>query len=390
MSSDRVVDVSYKKENVQTAGSKFGGGLAGLVGGPVVIVLACLLLWSNEGWAIKTHRSLNEAFDKVVYLNHAQHFPQTHNEGKLVHIQDQIHVTQRPRDNIFHFERNSVLIKRHVKIYQWVETHKTVETKIGDGQVKVEDVYEYNLEWVDVPINSNKFRNRESHQNSGDLPFRAETVHASGVKLGSFALHEALRSQLAKETMISLYGLDLRLSRGMEIVGNTVYLTNNYTSRNTAVAVGDVEVSFTEVECGVVSVVAKQQGNELVPWASSEGAGYDVGILTTGTVSASDMISGAQTSNTIWTWILRIIGLLMNAIGFSILTSLIGVLADLTFNWIPFVGPMAVSIIDLGLSIANLIFALTLSFFVAALAWIFYRPIFGISMLIGAIWYLQT
>ena len=55
--------VSYKRTQEPTAAGKVGNSLVGLCMGPVVVFLGCALLWYNEGVAIKTHRSLNEALD---------------------------------------------------------------------------------------------------------------------------------------------------------------------------------------------------------------------------------------------------------------------------------------------------------------------------------------
>jgi hypothetical protein len=149
--------------------------------------------------------------------------------------------------------------------------------------------------------------------------------------------------------------------------------------------VGDVRINFHEVACRTVSVLAAQRGNELVPWKSYQGESYTIAMVESGSQSAEEMISGAQSSNTIWTWVKRIVGWLLCFMGFSMLTSIISTTADITLNWIPFLGPIATSIIDLGLTIANLILSISLSIVVAAIAWIFYRPLLGATLLAGAL-----
>jgi len=145
--------------------------------------------------------------------------------------------------------------------------------------------------------------------------------------------------------------------------------------------VGDVRVSFSELSCHTVTVLAKQKDTVLVPWESSQGSGYNIAILQSGSVSASDMISGAQSENTIWTWVKRVVGWLLCFIGFGMITSIISTVADISLNWIPFLGPMAASIIDLGVSIANFILSISISVIVAGLAWVYYRPVLGLTLL---------
>ena len=96
------------------------------------------------------------------------------------------------------------------------------------------------------------------------------------------------------------------------------------------------------------------------------------------------MISGAQDSNNIWTWVKRVFGFILCFIGYSMLTSIITTTADITLNWIPILGGLATSLINLGVFIANLILATCTSVVVAAVAWVFYRPVLGVTMLVGA------
>jgi hypothetical protein len=149
--------------------------------------------------------------------------------------------------------------------------------------------------------------------------------------------------------------------------------------------IGDVRITFTEVPCTFVSVLAKLSGKILTKWPSKQGSGYDVAILSQGSVSAEDMISSEQASNTVKTWLFRGFGWMLNFIGFSMITSIISTTADITLNWIPFLGPMASSIINLGLTVANLILANCVTLIVGSIAWVLYRPLIGISMLAGSI-----
>jgi hypothetical protein len=149
--------------------------------------------------------------------------------------------------------------------------------------------------------------------------------------------------------------------------------------------IGDARVTFSEVPCTTVSVLARLQSNVLSPWPSQQGKGYDIGMLTEGQVTAEEMISSAQSTNVMMTWLKRLGGWLLCFLGYSMITSIITTTADITLNWIPLLGPMANSIISLGVTIANFVLATCTSLPVAAAAWVFYRPILGITMLVGSL-----
>jgi hypothetical protein len=151
--------------------------------------------------------------------------------------------------------------------------------------------------------------------------------------------------------------------------------------RSGGARIGDIRVSFTEVACRTVSVLAKQSATELIPWQGNQGSGYTVAVVVSGQESAESMIDAEQSSNNIWTWVKRLVGWLLCLVGFGMLTSIITATADITLNWIPFLGPMATTIIEWSVSIANFVLATFLSIVVAAVAWIFYRPVLGVTLL---------
>jgi hypothetical protein len=426
-------------EQTKKSSSTIGNSLCQLCLAPVVILLGCALLWYNEGVAIKTHRSLNEALEAYVNVPDALYMVSKH-EGDLVHLSHTLGVASPAMDGDFGLTRDAVVLERKVEIFQWVEHHEKKEQKLQNGVTEVRDIYTYSTAWTASPVSSSRFQHPENHENHGQMPYTSARFHAKGVHLGAYALTSAFTSQLTEVSIVPLPG-NVRLPKGAELVGNSVYFPSNgrghgnyrgkdrsdaiekkimtidgqdkimYMVKSTGVlfsdgkmamqaadltvgqplsdiagdaTIGDVRVTFTEVECSAVSVLGKQAGNSLVSWTSAQGPEYNIAMLVTGQVSAGDMISGAQTTNTIWTWVKRLLGWLLNLIGIGMITQVVTATADATLNWIPFLGPMAASIINLGVSIANFILSLTLSVMCAAIAWIYYRPIFGVSMVLAA------
>jgi hypothetical protein len=98
--------------------------------------------------------------------------------------------------------------------------------------------------------------------------------------------------------------------------------------------------------------------------------------LEVGLKSAEQMVESAKSSNTALTWILRAVGLAMMTIGISCVFAPLAVVADV----IPFLGDL----VRMGTGIVAFLIALPLSLITIAVAWIAYRPVLGISLLVVA------
>ena len=480
-------------ERPPTAAQKVGNSLQGLLLGPIIIFFGCLLLWYNEEWAVKTHRSLNEALNVYVSLPSAKQFTPEH-QGRLVHLTHMASVEGRSvEDPFFGVSRpNAVSLQRQVEIYQWVEDIQKKKIKRGET-TEIQEVVNYYKKWVSTPIDSQNFRHPKGHENCcGTLPMPSESFRADQVKLGLYTLSYALTKQMNRSYSVPSSEVK-KLPNGAVSAGSAIYLPrggatgqaalppasgedgieeqrtvldgvekflyivkatghsyssrekaleaakseamasaieekvtrvdgevrtlyvlkatgDSYSTREKALAaaqdmapvrsqsgrqimerqedeIGDVKVTFSEVPCTTVSVLAQlsESGDGLVPWRSKQGSGYEVAQLAYGVQSAADMIQNAQQMNSVKTWFLRFFGWLMNFIGFHMVTSIISTTADITLNWIPLLGPMATSIINLGVNVANFILANCISLIVASIAWVFYRPVLGMSLLAGSI-----
>jgi hypothetical protein len=88
------------------------------------------------------------------------------------------------------------------------------------------------------------------------------------------------------------------------------------------------------------------------------------------------MFASEKQANAMFTWIIRLIGFIMMVIGVSLIAKPLAVIAD----FIPFLG----SIAGAGIGLLALIIALPFSLGTIALAWLAYRPLIGIPLLILA------
>ena len=139
--------------------------------------------------------------------------------------------------------------------------------------------------------------------------------------------------------------------------------------------VGDVRITWTYVpDTMPISVVSCQKGNTFTPYVAENG--YTVDLLQMGTQSKEVMFQAAKDSNTMWTWILRIVGWLMMYIGLKMILAPLSVLGDV----LPILG----NILEFGTGIIAFFISAIAALVVIAIAWIAYRPVLGICLLVAA------
>ncbi len=164
--------------------------------------------------------------------------------------------------------------------------------------------------------------------------------------------------------MAPIDGRKVQFNNGQYYIGDNV----------ASPVVGDVKVSFQTAMPADVSVIAKQSGQSFGPFTGDSGT--TINMLHMGKHTADAMFTSAQKSNTMLTWILRVVGFVVMFIGFSLLFKPLSVVADVL--------PIAGDIVGVGTGIVAFLLAAPLSLITIAIAWIFYRPLMGIPLLIRA------
>ncbi|MCL2458492.1 MAG: TMEM43 family protein, partial [Desulfobulbus sp.] len=138
--------------------------------------------------------------------------------------------------------------------------------------------------------------------------------------------------------------------------------------------IGDVRITFKETKPGVVSILAKINGNTFEQYRASNGETVD--MLSMGTHSPENMYGDAQAANTTKTWILRLVGLLLVVFGLKMIAAPLEILA----SFIPLLG----SIVGAGTGIVSALLGLAWSLVIVSLAWLRFRPLAGSAMLVAA------
>src|SRR5207302_8923864 len=79
-------------------------------------------------------------------------------------------------------------------------------------------------------------------------------------------------------------------------------------------AIGDVKVRFTVTKPREVSVIAEQTQNTFRAFQPKRSTDK-IEMLSDGNKSAKEMVTEAEAANTMMTWVLRLVGFILMAIG---------------------------------------------------------------------------
>ena len=296
------------------------------------------------------------------------------NDGKLVHISGQAETTETLSDPDFGVSATAIRLERDVEMYQWEQTSKTeTKKKLGGGEEKV-TTYSYNKVWSSHLIDSSGFKVPDGHANPKSMPYESRTFQADKVTVGAFTLSSGLVSSISKSSNIALSALPDNMT-GVVKTRAKLYDGGIFMGWNTSnPQLGDMRIRFSEVKPQPVSIVAQQTGDSFQPYQTS--VGKTIQLLESGTLPADQMFKAAQSRNTMLTWALRLGGFLLMLFGFSTILRPIAVLGSV----VPAIG----SLLGAGTFLISLLLSVVLSFVTMAIAWIVYRPVLGIILLVVA------
>jgi hypothetical protein len=357
--------------------SRIMESIKGVAIGLLMVVAAFPILFVNEGCAVKIAKGLAEGRGQVVEGQAA-----TVNaalEGKLVHMTGVASSQKGVTDAVLGVSApGAIRIERSVEMYQWVEKVETKKEKKVGGKEETTKTTTYVKDWRSSEVPSKDFKIKEKDGErvvNPSMPMKGGSVVANDVRLGAHTLTENLVNQMTGGTPMVLDATTI--SRLPDSVRSRAKLYEGgiYVGDPANPKVGDLKIKLTKADAGDVSVVAKQTGNSLGPWTTSQDT--TIAMLDKGTKSAAEMFSSAESANVARTWIVRLLGFLCMLIGFSMIFKPLSVVADV----VPFIG----SIVGMGTGIVAFALSAPLSLVTIAIAWIVYRPVLGILLLVVGI-----
>ena len=138
--------------------------------------------------------------------------------------------------------------------------------------------------------------------------------------------------------------------------------------------VGDVRVTFEKVVPAKVTVMAVVDGDTFKPFKAKNGKRFQT--LVMGKKSGDEIIEAEKEANNMLLWALRIIGIMMVIGG---LKGIFGFIETI-LKVVPFIA----GIFGWGIGIVCTVIGVAWSLIVIAIAWLFYRPLLGIALLVLA------
>jgi hypothetical protein len=347
--------------------------IKGVATGLLFLVIALPLLFWNEGRAVRTAKGLEEGAGAVVPVKPDRLDPA--NQGKLIHTTGLATTSETLNDELFGVSAAGIKLIREVEMYQWKETKRTTHKKQGGKKVKV-TTYDYEKVWSAEHHASRNFEHEKDHVNPVRMPYESKTISAGKVTLGAIELPPSLVGRIggARDLPVTTkmaLKMDPRLAARARLVEGGYYIG----LRPTRPAVGDLRVRYKVVAPATVSVVAKQVGGTLAPFDTSTGSKIE--LLQMGAVDAPAMFKAAQAGNKTLTWILRGVGLALLFFGLLLVFAPIAVVAD----FVPILGDL----LQFGVTAFAGALAAVLGALTIGVAWIAYRPLLGIPLLLGAV-----
>ena len=405
-----------------------------------MFVIGTALLWWNEGRAVKTEKMLDEAGSKYVEMENPNK-KDASLEGELICGTAMATTEDSLSDAQFGIGAKAIALRRSVEYYQWVEhAQEKTEDKLGGKQVTT-TTYTYSKQWVSSPIQSSEFHD-PAYQNKNMVLTTVDDTeqYAENVSFGAYQLNEslihsissheamdlaiaedllkqfdkstqaayerfygvqksiqqqptqqpaqapaipdsirAMLSDSAKAVLDSLQAVNDSINRQMENAENKkdleyIHVANNilYFGRVPgSPEVGDVRVTFEKIVPAKVTVMAVVDGDTFKPFKAKNGKRFQT--LVMGQKSGDEIIEAEKEANNMLLWFFRIVGIVLVIGG---LKGIFGFIETI-LKVVPFIA----GIFGWGIGVICTVIGIAWSLIVIAIAWLFYRPLLGISLL---------
>jgi hypothetical protein len=358
-------------EKVHTGwGSRILDSIKGILVGCILVILAFPLIFWNEGKAVKRAKALNEGAGMVVSVNPDQIDPA--NNGRLVHLTAFASTDAILTDNQLGVSLKGLRLDRYVEMYQWHEHKSETEEKNLGGSTDTTTTYTYELDWSDKLIRSSEFKVPTGHKNPQTMPYQSNRWLADKASFGAFELTSYHIAHLHDGAPLTVTPemLDEKLQTQFQYMGDLLYHGKDPDNPKT----GDMRIRYNLLEPQEISLVGRQINNSFEAYVTTNGE--EILFITNGVHSAEALFAKAHEANVFRTWLLRGVSFFMMFVGLSLLFKPLSVLADV----VPFIG----NVVAMGTTLVAFLLSLTLTFITIAIAWLVFRPLLGLALLLMA------
>ena len=366
---------SYTETTSTSWLSRLGESFKSVLAGGLMFLVAFPVLFLNEGCSARAQRLIASGREHVTAAEAETIDPAL--DGELIHVSGEATTADTLTDDEFAITVDALRLERSVEIYQWVEHKETEKVKKTGGSETTKTTWNYQREWVDDPVDSDRFHIEDRrYQNPDEMAYDDQHWTATTVSLGARQLTEDLLLQISNREELLVTGehlaqLSPALQDELQVYEGWFYLSEDPARPQ----VGDLRIGFDVVWPQDVSILAAQRGESFAAWSPPGGSGK-INRLETGRYSAEDMFDHWSSSNSTFTWLLRFGGFLLMASGLAMVFQPLVTAADV----LPFLGDL----LGWGVGLFAGVVAASLSVSTIAVAWLFYRPLFGLALLAAA------
>jgi len=368
---------TFTEVTSESWGGRIMGSIKGVLVGLALFAASFVLLFWNEGNTVKTARGLTEVASQVVSIPSDPVDPAM--EDKLVHLTGEATTDESLADDALGVSGVVIKLQREVEIYQWEEDESSSSERRVGGRKTSTKTYSYKKVWSKGRVDSSSFKKLEGHENTGSITWPGKTLTAKKVTLGAFDLSPGLVGQIGgyedmPVTQDVLDALTADVKAKVQLAGSGYYVPASSGASPASPQIGDQRIKFRVVKPQDVSVIAQQVKSTFCAYTAGSGKTFE--MLKAGIQTSEAMVAAAKAANKMMAWILRFVGFLLMFFGLCLVAQPLVVVADV----VPFLG----SLLGLGVALFAGIIAATLSLITIAVAWIVYRPVLGVALLIVA------
>ena len=373
--------MAYQETTRQSYGNKVKGSFQGILWGLILIIAGTVILWWNEGRAVKASDALKDFQKNYVELQDITTIDPAM-EGKAVHATGVAVTADTLRDAAFGIAVNAMKLNRHVEYYQWTQQSSSEKKDKLGGSTETTTTYTYEPAWCSSPVNSNDFKDPDYQGKNFVWRVIEETdQNAANVTFGAYRLTDGIVSRISGEEPAYPVLTDQQKKQLLNnvtdstvvvtITGDQVYIGADPSTPR----IGDVRITFTQVTSPkTISLLQKVVNGTFESYVAKNGKQFSK--VEMGTVSAENMISNQKSANKAILWLLRILGIILVIAGNRSLLNFISTV----FAVVPFVQ----RIIGTGVGLVATVVGLVWSAIVIAVAWIAHRPVLAIALLVIA------
>ena len=196
--------MAFQEVTTTGYGTRVGNSFKAIGTGFLLFIAGTVLLWWNEGRAVKTEKMLDEAGNAYVEMENPNK-KDTSLEGELICGTAMATTEDSLTDAEFGVGAKAIALRRTVEYYQWVEhEQENSEDKLGGKEVTT-TTYTYSKEWVDSPIESAGFKD-PAYQNKNMVlaTYEDAELYAENVSWGAYKLSESLIHYISSDEGLEL------------------------------------------------------------------------------------------------------------------------------------------------------------------------------------------